>query len=71
VGLIDPADRKELEDEFDHTRRQHVNVCPGFRLSCRWDKDSALSYDDAGQLTDEVAARTRTALKTWNQDLPT
>jgi hypothetical protein len=61
---------KELEKAFAKTKRDHVNVCPGFLARYYWDIGAACAMNDDGKLVDEVRSRVKEALATWGQELP-
>jgi hypothetical protein len=67
-GMIGPDDRSDLESRFDQTARDHVNVCPGFRLTYSWPKARAVPLDFSGNLSGEVREKLLQALHTWGQE---
>ena len=68
-GLISPADAEEVRRDFIETRRQHINVIPGFQLIRPWSKAEVLEAEHAGTLEGDLIASYREAVATWGDAL--
>jgi hypothetical protein len=68
-GLIGQEQVKLLEDKFLHTRRQHINVIPGFAFVKTMKSMKVLALDNDNQLEDQILQGFETALNTWGETL--
>lgn len=68
-GLIGEQQLDELKEKFLYTKRQHINVIPGFGLIYSMSSDKALRLDNANQLEDVILQQFETALNTWGESL--
>ena len=67
-GLISEANRDDLRQKFLETRRQHINVIPGFQLCRTWPARDVVAADAAGELVPRLIESYRSALRTWGED---
>lgn len=70
LRFLSPQNLTELNEKFEMTQRQTINVCPGFGLHYRWPLDKAVQLDDSGQFELEFKARVNQVFATWGQQLP-
>ncbi len=68
-NIITNDDIKNLEDNFDNTKRKNVNICPGFKLQHKWTKDDASKLDDEDEFVNTVKQKIEEAMQTWKQFL--
>jgi hypothetical protein len=67
--LVDENDLSSLNENFTRTKRDHINVCPGFEVTFSWKRGDANRLDRKGCLCDEVRIKANEALETWGQTL--
>jgi hypothetical protein len=67
--LIGEEQVKLLEDKFLHTRRQHINVIPGFALIKALDSKRVLALDKDNELEDIILQGFETVLNSWGETL--
>jgi hypothetical protein len=58
-----------LHKGFTQTRRDHINVCPGFEVSFPWRRSDANKLDREGRFVEAVRTKVNEALATWGQSL--
>jgi len=68
-GLIDARDQRYIRRDFIETRRDFMNVCPGFELVFSWRRGEAGRLDRNEQFIEAVRSRANEALGTWGQSL--
>ena len=68
-GLIEIEQVKLLEDKFLHTRRQHINVIPGFAFIKTMKSKRVLTLDTDNQLEDQILQEFETALNSWGETI--
>ncbi|MBZ5563324.1 MAG: hypothetical protein LAP13_13000 [Acidobacteriia bacterium] len=61
--LIDAKGQREIEEDFIKTKRDFMNVCPGFELIYAWRRAEANRLDRDQRFVDAVRARTDEALR--------
>ncbi len=69
AGLIRSKGRDEIKDEFKKTRRQSLNVVPGFSVSREWELDTVIELEEQGKLEACVIDALATPLATWAETL--
>jgi hypothetical protein len=67
--IIDAGDQRNIERDFIETKRDFMNVCPGFELIFSWQRAKADRLDHDGRFAEAVRARANEALRTWGQTL--
>ena len=67
--LISEDDIARAEAVTVATARQHVNVCPGLYLACRWSAEAATELDGQGKLRSSVVGKLKEAFACWGQTL--
>lgn len=67
--LISGEDQLFLHERFSATKRDHINVCPGFKMIFAWKRASANKLDRECRLAEAVHAKANEALITWGQYL--
>lgn len=68
-GLIGQEQVILLEDKFLHTRRQHINVIPGFAFIRTMNSKKVIALDNDSQLEDHILQGFETALNAWGETL--
>jgi hypothetical protein len=68
-GLIDARDQRYIKQDFIKTKRDFVNVCPGFELVFAWPRAEANRLDRDQRFVEAVRARANEALGTWGQTI--
>jgi len=68
-GLIDARDQRNIKKDFIETKRDSVNVCPGFQLIFAWRRAAANRLDRDQRFVEAVRARANEALGTWGQTI--
>lgn len=67
--LIRSADREKIEAEFNNTKRQSLNVVPGFLVSREWDLDTVIKLEERRELEKCIIAALAAPLATWRETL--
>ena len=67
--LISLADREKIEVEFNNTKRQSLNVVPGFLISREWDLDTVIELEDRGKLEECIIDALAAPLAAWRETL--
>ena len=67
--LISSADREKIEAEFNNTKRQSLNVVPGFLVSREWDLDTVIELEDREELEECIIDALAAPLATWRETL--
>jgi hypothetical protein len=67
--LIDARDQRNIKRDFIETKRDVMNVCPGFELIFAWRRAEANRLDRDQRLVAAVRARANEALETWGQTI--
>lgn len=67
--LIDARDQRNIRKGFIETKRDFMNVCPGFELVFAWPRAEANRLDRDQQFAAAVRTRANEALGTWGQSL--
>ena len=66
-SLIRDKDRVDIEYQFNSTRRETLNVIPGFCVYRAWDIKTVLKLEEAGKLEDEIIDALATPLDSWKE----
>lgn len=67
--LISAKDQRNFENDFINTKREFVNVCPGFAVMFDWRRAEANRLDRNQQFVEAVRSRSNEALRTWGQTI--
>ena len=67
--LINATDQRQINREFIESKRDFMNICPGFELVFAWRRAEANRLDRGPQFVEAVRDRTSEALRTWGQTL--
>jgi hypothetical protein len=67
--LIDARGQNIIKKNFIKTKRDFMNVCPGFDLIFAWRRAEANRLDRDRRLVEAVRDRANEALRTWGQTL--
>lgn len=67
--VINPNDQRNIKKEFIETKRDFMNVCPGFELIFAWSRAEANRLDRDQRFIEAVRARVSEALRTWGETL--
>jgi hypothetical protein len=67
--LINAKDQSNIKKDFIETKRDFMNVCPGFELIFSWRRAEANRLDRDHQFVEAVRDRANEALRTWGQTL--
>lgn len=70
LRLISQPDLAALTEKFTSTKRNSINICPGFEVSFAWEKKQAEQLDSEGRFTETVRSRITEVLPTWGQTFP-
>jgi hypothetical protein len=68
-GLINARDQRYIKQDFIETKRDFMNVCPGFELVFAWRRAEANRLDRDQRFVEAVRARANEALGTWGQTI--
>ena len=68
-GLIRSEDRDKIKDEFKKTKRQSLNVVPGFSVSREWELDTVIELEKQGKLEACIIDALATPFATWGETL--
>jgi hypothetical protein len=68
-GLIDPAHEDEIRALFINTRRDHINVIPGFRVFRDWGMEEVIKWEQDNTLLESLIESVIEPLSTWGEDL--
>ena len=66
--LITHEDRRKIEDHFK-SKRETLNVIPGFSVYRVWNLDTVIKLEEAGELEADVIEALATPLCTWGEKL--
>ena len=66
-GLISSADRKKIEDEFINTKRETINIVPGFSVTREWDLSAVIKLEEQGKLEECIIDALAAPLATWEK----
>ena len=69
AGLITGENRGEIEYQFNSTRREALNVIPGFSVSRVWDLSNVIDLEEQKKLEDNIIGALATPLKSWREKL--
>ena len=67
--LISSADREKIKAEFKNTKRQSLNVVPGFLVSREWDLDTVIELEERKELEACIIAALDAPFATWGETL--
>jgi hypothetical protein len=67
--LISDEDIPKLAKQFLESKRDHLNVCPGFKVMFQWPLTEAEQADVAGKFVRLVKSKMQDVLSTWGQPL--
>lgn len=67
--LITQSDWTELEENFQNTERESINICPGLELTYGWTKELACQLDDCGEFGETLKNKIGDALRAWQQTM--
>lgn len=56
-NLISQSDLQCLEDNFEKTKRENINICPGIGFRYQWTKEEACRLDSENELEAEITKR--------------
>ena len=70
LDLISPSDEKDFRREFGETRREYLNVTPGFQLSRAWPMSKVIDLEESDRLEVQLIDALREPLMTWQEKLP-
>ena len=70
-GLISDKDRGDIEYQFNSTRRDTLNVIPGFCVYRAWDLSTVIKLEETGNLEGEIIDALATPLDIWGETLIT
>ena len=70
-GLISGKDRGDIEYQFNSTRRDTLNVIPGFCVYRAWDLSTVIKLEETGNLEGEIIDALATPLDIWGETLIT
>lgn len=65
--LITPSDFDEIIEQFVRTRRGHINVIPGFKLSYSWSVEDLCVLEEEGALLRRFREEYDAAVRTWGE----
>ena len=68
-GLITHDDRMKIQDQFDSTRRETLNVIPGFSLSRVWDLNTLSELEENDELEEQILDSLRAPLDCWGEEI--
>lgn len=68
-GLITCEDRAEIEGQFNSTKRETLNVIPGFSVSRVWNLNAVIELEERGELEVAIINALATPLKSWGETL--
>ena len=68
-GLITGKAREDIEYQFNHTRRETLNVIPGFCVYRVWDLNTVIKLEENEKLEDEIIDALVTPLESWKETL--
>ncbi len=66
-NLITREERDKIEDQFNSTRRETLNVIPGFCVYREWDLNTVIKLEEGGKLEDEIIDALATPLDSWKE----
>ena len=70
LRLISSEDQAKLQTHFGETRRNFINVIPGFRLTREWPLAAVIELEAQGLLETELITALRRPLETWKESIP-
>ena len=65
--LISSADREKIKAEFKNTKRQSLNVVPGFLVSREWDLNTVIELEEREELEECIIDALDAPLATWGE----
>lgn len=68
-GLMAPEDVKEVLKKFLETRRNHINVIPGFGVLRTWSLDELIALEEGGDLVGRLVKAYDEVLATWGEGM--
>ena len=68
-GLITREDRDKIEYQFNFTRRQTLNVIPGFSVTRSWDLRYVTNLEQQQKLEAYIIYALATPLSSWRETL--
>ncbi len=68
-GLITGKDRGDIEYQFNSTRRETLNVIPGFCVYRVWDLNTVIKLEESRKLEDEIIDALVNPLESWKETL--
>ena len=66
-GLITREDRGKIEGQFNSTKRETLNVIPGFSVSRVWNLNTVIELEEHGELEADIINALATPLKSWGE----
>ncbi len=69
MGLITCEDQEEIKDQFNSTRRETLNVIPGFSVSRAWKLDDVIDLEERCELETCIIDSLATLLTSWGETL--
>ncbi len=69
TGMVSEEDREEVGRHFLETRRDRVNVIPGFGVSRRWEVSELSAMENAGTLVSQLVQHFDDVLRTWGESM--
>ena len=64
---MSPADKEEVSRKFLETKRNHINVIPGFGVLYTWTLDKLIELEESGELVDRLLEKFDQALEAWGE----
>ena len=68
-GLLGHDTLDDIRQHFFQTRRQHINIIPGFEVSRVWEPSAVQELEENGGLEAALIAAYNEALATWGEAL--
>ncbi len=68
-GLITSVDRTDIEYQFNSTKRETLNVIPGFSVCRVWKLNTATDLEERGQLESHIIGALAAPLDSWGETL--
>ena len=66
-GLITREDRGKIEGQFNSTKRETLNVIPGFSVSRVWNLNTVIELEEQGELEADIINALAIPLKIWGE----
>jgi hypothetical protein len=67
--LISMADKEEVSRKFLQTKRNHINVIPGFGVMHSWNLNKLIELEESGELVDRLLEKFDEALASWGEKM--